>query len=491
MKEELAGAEEAWEDATIAVLQNEKAIRDSRGEVADESIKQLKDYYGNMKDMANKAYDEQKKLMEEEHKSKMEKYDEEVEAINSVYDAKFKQMDKEKSAENYQSELNEKNTKKAELTNKIALLSRDTSLEGKKKLAELQSELADVNKDIADFQKDRQEELFKQQLEEQKQQQIDLLNVQKEAEQLKYDNSVENLEGKQDATNKQYDDILNDEAYWAEMKKSFEGGDFSGIQSEINGMKLNLLQMSKGSFDGISQDFAGFADSVKKEIAELSKLDVSNMVYSFKGAFDDMNDIAKAPAVSMTSGKVGSSGVSSTVETSTPAKTTPAPSTGGTKTPPKETQKRYYTVKGGDTLWDIAKAYYGNALKWTTIAQANGIPDQRKLQIGHKLLIPFRSGGYTGDWSGDDGRLAVLHKKELVLNERQTSDILNVAKIMDKVKSIIPNVKRNSVVDKLATAGTIISNSYGDIHVHVENGDKKKGKEIAKELLDGLKKKGR
>jgi len=86
----------------------------------------------------------------------------------------------------------------------------------------------------------------------------------------------------------------------------------------------------------------------------------------------------------------------------------------------------------------------------------------------------------------------LLHKKELVLNEKQTSHILDTAKIMDKVRRIIPNIKRSSVIDKLATAGTIVNNiTYGDINVTVEGGDKKKAKDIATEIIKGIKKKGR
>lgn len=63
---------------------------------------------------------------------------------------------------------------------------------------------------------------------------------------------------------------------------------------------------------------------------------------------------------------------------------------------------------------------------------------------------------------------------------------------MDKVKQIMPNIKHGSVIDKLATAGTIVNNiTYGDINVTVEGGDKKKAKDIATEILKGIKKKGR
>lgn len=63
---------------------------------------------------------------------------------------------------------------------------------------------------------------------------------------------------------------------------------------------------------------------------------------------------------------------------------------------------------------------------------------------------------------------------------------------MDKVRRIMPDIKRSSVIDKLATAGTIVNNiTYGDINVTVEGGDKKKAKDIATEIIKGIKKKGR
>ena len=41
-----------------------------------------------------------------------------------------------------------------------------------------------------------------------------------------------------------------------------------------------------------------------------------------------------------------------------------------------------------------------------------------------KYIKAFASGGYTGAWPGSDGKLAVLHQKELVLNETDTKNIL-------------------------------------------------------------------
>jgi hypothetical protein len=45
----------------------------------------------------------------------------------------------------------------------------------------------------------------------------------------------------------------------------------------------------------------------------------------------------------------------------------------------------------------------------------------------------FASGGYTGDWGTLDGKLAFLHEKELVLNQKDTENLLDSVKILRNI----------------------------------------------------------
>ncbi len=54
----------------------------------------------------------------------------------------------------------------------------------------------------------------------------------------------------------------------------------------------------------------------------------------------------------------------------------------------KPSEKRYYTVVSGDTLWGIAKRFYGNGSRYPEIAKANNISNPDIIYVGQVLLIP-------------------------------------------------------------------------------------------------------
>lgn len=81
-----------------------------------------------------------------------------------------------------------------------------------------------------------------------------------------------------------------------------------------------------------------------------------------------------------------------------PYKATPAKSPGKKTTSAgtqqvkaKEKKKRYYTVKKGDCLWNIAKSYYGNGALYSKIVKANKgkIKNPNVIQIGWRIEIPY------------------------------------------------------------------------------------------------------
>jgi hypothetical protein len=50
--------------------------------------------------------------------------------------------------------------------------------------------------------------------------------------------------------------------------------------------------------------------------------------------------------------------------------------------------------------------------------------------------MPFDTGGYTGAW-GSEGKLAMLHEKEIVLNKEDTSNMLKAVNILRDISGIL------------------------------------------------------
>ena len=58
-----------------------------------------------------------------------------------------------------------------------------------------------------------------------------------------------------------------------------------------------------------------------------------------------------------------------------------------------------------------------------------------------KKELGFDTGGYTGDWQGDEGRLALLHQKEIVLNAEDTKNILDAVQTVRDMSALSSSVE--------------------------------------------------
>jgi len=110
-----------------------------------------------------------------------------------------------------------------------------------------------------------------------------------------------------------------------------------------------------------------------------------------------------------------------------------------------------------------------------------------------KMPMGFQEGGYTGDFSG--GRLAVLHKKELVLNEEDTSNILNAVQMMRDVMKEIPSPSfPRAHSEVLAGIGSTSTTTTGDnvynLNLSFQNGTRQDAKYVSSEVIRAIKKIG-
>jgi 5'-nucleotidase len=76
----------------------------------------------------------------------------------------------------------------------------------------------------------------------------------------------------------------------------------------------------------------------------------------------------------------------------TPAPTAPAATAPATETPAAlaPNTPTTHVIASGDTLWDLAKQFYGDGTLWKKISEANGKPTPRHLTVGKELQIPSK-----------------------------------------------------------------------------------------------------
>ena len=99
----------------------------------------------------------------------------------------------------------------------------------------------------------------------------------------------------------------------------------------------------------------------------------------------------------------------------------------------------------GQTRWDRLEEKGFNSKEIQAMIDANWYNDEDAFAANHWSEInagkwaysKFDTGGYTGDW-GTDGKLAMLHEKELVLNQQDTANMLAA---IDLVRQIIDTIK--------------------------------------------------
>ena len=137
---------------------------------------------------------------------------------------------------------------------------------------------------------------------------------------------------------------------------------------------------------------------------------------------------------------------------------------------------------------DVTAALSGVDKKWNLqdlLSQALGKNANSKDSeiLDEDPTAGFDTGGYTGKWGSTNGKLAVLHQKEIVLNEDDTSNMLKAVDIVRSISNAInlnnainPNMFSNIIdYSKLAAAGTTdlqqqvhIEASFPNVQSHSE-----------------------
>lgn len=113
------------------------------------------------------------------------------------------------------------------------------------------------------------------------------------------------------------------------------------------------------------------------------------------------------------------------------------------------------TVDGQQYVsWGTKQAWY----KYFPLRNVNG-KDGAYIPTGASTYKYYNTGGYTGDW-GSDGRLAVLHQKELVLNQEDTRNILAAVHGMRELAPAVIAEIRSRLSGTAAASQSLFGSRY-------------------------------
>jgi FtsZ-binding cell division protein ZapB len=410
----------------------------------------------------------------------MDNLEDELDAYNDIVDAKIKSIEKESDERSYTQDLTDLQDEKQKIVDKINLLSMDDSVEAKQKKIKLQEELQEITRQIEDLQYGHTRDARIDSLNEQKDAFEEEIQARKDAEDEMHKATERRLEEDRKAWERYYDDLINDERKFAQIR----------------------AEIMKGNFSTITSDFKTFQTFLSANLTSIGESIVTNLINKFKEA-----EAAARRAYAIIQAGDGSGGSGGGGGGSSGGITISAgqyENLNGTAIMPSRTLAG---LLGATVSWDQAtgEVIIGGK-RFTPVRNVNGTTWIPIRQVAEKL-------GHTVSWDNTSGAISIYHQGGVVGNNSSgapsgimdiVNKLFNVGPNEQIIKSLvgelqipqanvfnnfIPNMKNlmSSASPVLASTG----NMY-EININIENmsGTKKDADNLATTLVNKLKRKG-
>ena len=250
-----------------------------------------------------------------------------------------------------------------------------------------------------------------------------------------------------------------DNGYIGNIRKDFESLSkvTLSIGDEFKAMK-NVVDSLGGAFNALKAVATSAADTILAKVNELKgiKTETLSQKETVKVQTDSTNNNNNSSSTGKSSGSSGKSSSSSNSNSASKSSSSSKSSTYKDSSNYVKTKKLYNLYDSTTVVNDILSFVENNEnkklrKKYYKIQDALHGKDRKDIIEAYKaflkgnndgfansLIKKYDTGGYTGTWSGgignDNGRLALLHQKELVLNKDDTENFLEA---LDLTKHIL------------------------------------------------------
>ncbi len=332
-------------------------------------------------------------MLEAEKQAELDSIDERLKRYEDAHNERIQMLDREQEDETYEKDLEKLQDKRKSLEEEIQVLSLNNSTWANSKRIEKQQELNETVLDLEAMKDKRQRELRKRNLQDELEQKRE--EIRSEREKVQEELTIQRNE---------IEEKLNNERYWANMREDIIQGNVDTVNKLLKNAADDTRSYMQQINKAMEEDAAKTIERMKTSVQEL------------KNQLDDIDESVEDNNRS-TSGRNSNDNVSDGVYYN----------------------DNYYS---GDETSQLA----GKDTDDMTVVE-----DGKSYNYDDYVdkLLGYDTGGYTGSFSNSkQGKLALLHEKELVLNKADTSNILKAVNLtrdfVSKIKDFKPSVQNNS-----------------------------------------------
>ncbi|WP_257985000.1 peptidoglycan DD-metalloendopeptidase family protein [Bacillus sp. T33-2] len=252
LEEEILDRTQALHQIQQSIESSNKAIKQSYEKVADEVVDIYKKAIEIRRDEAIKALDDELDAFEKSHDRKMDLLDEELSAYEKIIDKQKESLDQQKDEEDWNKSLSERQKELQELQKEFNVWSKDDSVAGRQRASEISEEIAEMQDEINEMMRDRQYDLQQDALDKLLKDKQEQINKEKEMEDQAYETGKAQLDRQREELNQHYDNLLNDERAFAEMRNQILAGNINSITEQLR----NFSSYVSGHMQSIGQSIS-------------------------------------------------------------------------------------------------------------------------------------------------------------------------------------------------------------------------------------------
>ena len=268
-KKSIAELTEQQKELTEQIEDSQRDQLQKHEDQIDELIDSIKDYYEERQDLELQAIEDQMDALEKSYDKRTEMYEKDLKEFEKNIDKQIDKINEAEAERSYQKELGDKQEQRQKLTEQIALVSLDTSSQGKQRLRQLQEELKTITEDIYETQRAKQVEERTKALEAEAEARAEETEGILTEEEKRYEEQMKELESYSEKVERQWENLIENERTFAQIRENLLAGNTNVMSDTIDQFQKDIEASSHLIGESISQNLIDKFEQAQTELVEM------------------------------------------------------------------------------------------------------------------------------------------------------------------------------------------------------------------------------